>query len=54
MFAKRVRHINRYREIATALLSQGFDYIVEETGLMQKSPITSVFVQYLQRRILEA
>jgi ubiquinone biosynthesis protein len=38
MFAKRVRHINRYREIATALLSQGFDYIVEETGLMQKVP----------------
>ncbi|AJQ27029.1 ABC1 kinase family protein [Pelosinus fermentans] len=38
MFAKRVRHINRYREIATALLSQGFDYIVEETGLMQKIP----------------
>lgn len=38
MFAKRVRHINRYREIATALLSQGFHYIVEETGLMQKVP----------------
>ncbi len=38
MFAKRVRHINRYREIAAALLSQGFDYIVEETGLMQKVP----------------
>ncbi|HEY3423339.1 MAG TPA: AarF/ABC1/UbiB kinase family protein [Negativicutes bacterium] len=38
MFAKRVRHINRYREIAAALLSQGFDYIVEEMGLIQKIP----------------
>ncbi|KYZ76164.1 ABC transporter [Anaerosporomusa subterranea] len=38
MFAKRVRHINRYREIAAALLSQGFDYIVEEMGLPQKVP----------------
>ncbi|HWR07391.1 ABC1 kinase family protein [Sporomusa sp.] len=38
MFAKRVRHINRYREIAAALLSQGFDYIVEEMGLSQKVP----------------
>lgn len=38
MFAKRVRHINRYREIAAALLSQGFDYIVEEMGLIRKVP----------------
>jgi ubiquinone biosynthesis protein len=38
MFAKRVRHINRYREIAMALLSQGFDYIVEEIGLIEKIP----------------
>ncbi|WP_202945731.1 ABC1 kinase family protein [Acetonema longum] len=33
MFAKRMRHINRYREIAMALLNQGFDYIVEEMDL---------------------
>ncbi|HWR41973.1 AarF/ABC1/UbiB kinase family protein [Sporomusa sp.] len=38
MFGKRVRHINRYREIAAALLSQGFDYIVEEMELIQKVP----------------
>lgn len=38
MFAKRVRHINRYREIAVALLSQGFGYIVEEMGLIKKVP----------------
>ncbi|QDR79823.1 ABC1 kinase family protein [Sporomusa termitida] len=38
MFKKKVRHINRYRELATALLSQGFDYIVEEIGLLQKIP----------------
>lgn len=38
MFKKKVRHINRYREIAAALFSQGFDYIVEEIGLIQKIP----------------
>ena len=38
MFKKKVRHINRYREIAAALFSQGFDYIVEEIGLLQKIP----------------
>lgn len=38
MFGKRMRHINRYREITAALLNQGFDYIVEELGLLQKVP----------------
>lgn len=38
MFGKRMRHINRYREVATALISQGFGYIVEEMGLIEKVP----------------
>lgn len=38
MFGKRMRHINRYRDIAAALISQGFDYVVEEIGLVQKAP----------------
>lgn len=38
MFGKKMRHINRYREIAMALLNQGFDYIVEEMGLPQNMP----------------
>lgn len=38
MFGKKVRHIIRYREIAVALLNQGFDYIVEEMGLPQTMP----------------
>jgi ubiquinone biosynthesis protein len=38
MFSKKVRHIIRYREIAVALLNQGFDYIVEEMGLPQTMP----------------
>lgn len=38
MFGKRIRHINRYREIAVALLNQGFDYIVEEMSLSQNIP----------------
>lgn len=38
MFGKKMRHINRYREIATALISQGFYYIVEEMGLSEKVP----------------
>ncbi|MDU4961846.1 MAG: AarF/ABC1/UbiB kinase family protein [Sporomusaceae bacterium] len=46
MFAKKVRHLNRYREIAAALLSQGFDYIAEEIGLSRKLP----YYQRLQPR----
>lgn len=38
MFGKKIRHINRYREIASALISQGFYYIVEEMGLGEKVP----------------
>lgn len=38
MFGKKIRHINRYREIAAALISQGFYYIVEEMGLAEKVP----------------
>ncbi|SHJ80542.1 ABC1 kinase family protein [Propionispora hippei] len=38
MFGKRMRHINRYREIAVALLNQGFDYIVVGMGLPQAIP----------------
>ncbi|SFL67736.1 ABC1 kinase family protein [Pelosinus propionicus] len=57
MFAKRVRHLNRYREISTALLSQGFDYIVEETGLIQKVPyyqrFRPVFLKESNGRIAE-
>ncbi|MBW7459233.1 ABC transporter, partial [Paenibacillus sepulcri] len=30
MFGKRVRHINRYRDIAIALIRNGFGFIVEE------------------------
>src|SRR5690242_11509468 len=30
MFGKRIRHMNRYREIAIALIRHGFGYIVEE------------------------
>ncbi|AEG60974.1 ABC-1 domain-containing protein [Desulforamulus ruminis DSM 2154] len=35
---RRIRHINRYREIAAAMISQGFHYIVEEMGLIEKVP----------------
>ncbi|WP_085520580.1 ABC1 kinase family protein [Tuberibacillus sp. Marseille-P3662] len=33
MLMKRMRHINRYREVATALVKYGFGYIVKEVGL---------------------
>lgn len=42
MFGKKMRHINRYREIAVALLNQGFDYIVEEMDLLQTIPYCRV------------
>ncbi|GAB7386643.1 AarF/ABC1/UbiB kinase family protein [Bacillaceae bacterium] len=35
MIGKRMRHICRYREIATALLRHGFGILVEEIGLSQ-------------------
>jgi ubiquinone biosynthesis protein len=42
MFGKRMRHINRYRDIAAALINQGFEYVVEEMGLTSASPLTAV------------
>ncbi len=38
MFGKQLRHINRYREIATVLANQGFGYLIEEMDLLQKIP----------------
>lgn len=38
MFSKQLRHMNRYREIATILASQGFGYLIEEMDLIQKIP----------------
>lgn len=38
MFGKRMRHINRYRDIAAALINQGFEYVVEEMGLTPAFP----------------
>ena len=35
MIGKRVRHVNRYREIAVTLIRHGFGYWVEEMGLTQ-------------------
>lgn len=34
MFSKRIRHINRYREVATVLARNGFGLILEEMGLI--------------------
>lgn len=38
MFGKQLRHINRYREIATVLANQGFGYLVEEMDVISKLP----------------
>ncbi len=35
MLGKRIRHISRYREIATILVKYGFGFVVEEMGLLQ-------------------
>lgn len=35
MFGKRIRHISRYREIASALIRHGFGIVVEEIGFGQ-------------------
>lgn len=35
MFGKRMRHISRYREIASALIRHGFGIVVEEIGFAQ-------------------
>ena len=44
MITKRMRHINRYREITTALAKFGFGYIVKEIGLFHliTSPIKRI------------
>ena len=36
MFGKKIRNLNRYREIATVFARHGFGYILEETGLFSK------------------
>jgi ubiquinone biosynthesis protein len=47
MIGKRMRRINRYRNIAMAMISQGFGYIVEEIGLIRKLPFSKqVFPAY--------
>ncbi|WP_094605099.1 protein kinase UbiB [Sporomusa silvacetica DSM 10669] len=38
MFSKQLRHINRYREIATILANQGFGYLIEEMDFIKKIP----------------
>lgn len=38
MFGKQLRHINRYREIATILANQGFGYLIEEMDIASKIP----------------
>lgn len=38
MFRKHLRHISRYREIASILASQGFGYLIEETDIIEKIP----------------
>ncbi|WP_371380134.1 ABC1 kinase family protein [Sporomusa aerivorans] len=38
MFSKRMRHINRYHEIAVVLANHGFGYLIEEIDLIQKLP----------------
>lgn len=38
MFSKQLRHINRYRDIATILANQGFGFLIEETELIEKIP----------------
>ncbi|HYH02806.1 MAG TPA: AarF/UbiB family protein, partial [Bacillota bacterium] len=40
MAGKRMRRINRYRDIAMAMVRQGFGYIVEEIGLINKIPFS--------------
>lgn len=38
MFSKQLRHINRYRQIATVLANQGFGYLIEELDFSKKIP----------------
>ncbi|TWH51690.1 AarF/ABC1/UbiB kinase family protein [Sporomusa sp. KB1] len=38
MFSKQLRHINRYRQIATVLANQGFGYLIEEMDFIKKIP----------------
>lgn len=35
MVGKRMRHIGRYRDIASALIRNGFGFVVEEMGISQ-------------------
>ncbi|MFD1408632.1 ABC1 kinase family protein [Kroppenstedtia eburnea] len=36
MFGKKIRNLNRYREIASTFARHGFGYLLEETGLFSK------------------
>lgn len=40
MFHKEIRRINRYRDIAMAMINQGFGYIVAEIGLIKWLPFS--------------
>jgi ubiquinone biosynthesis protein len=52
MTGKRMRRINRYRDIAVAMMSQGFGYIVEEIGLIRKLPFSEqIFPSYAHKNI---
>lgn len=39
MIGKRIRHLQRYRDIALALIRHGFGFIVEETDIFQLLPM---------------
>jgi ubiquinone biosynthesis protein len=52
MAGKRMRRINRYRDITIAMMSQGFGYIVEEIGLIRKLPFSEqIFPAYAHKSV---
>ncbi|GGE33734.1 ABC transporter [Pullulanibacillus camelliae] len=48
MLTKRIRHMNRYREIVTALAKFGFGYIVKEIGLFHliANPLKKIKINF--------
>ncbi|MFC4618757.1 ABC1 kinase family protein [Camelliibacillus cellulosilyticus] len=49
MFIKRMQHLNRYREIAIALIKYGFGYIVKDVGLFPPLSLPKRLVKDLNK-----
>lgn len=50
MFERRIRHLQRYREIIVAFSRNGFGYIVKELGLLEMLPIPKRFIANYQTK----